>query len=279
MRAEAQLGPLVARGWELWERSAASIDTATVQPSMPILYFGDRSAYEASPVRFVTVGLNPSLLEFPTAAPWRRFPAAEPDAGRHGQPEEVARYLQALGDYFRVDPYREWFDRAFEPLLRGAGASYYPGAEAIALHTDIASPVATNPTWSRLGPRRSQHVGGARLWRDLIEQLQPDAIIVSVARAHLGVLTSLPLYQWDELTRVERERPFIVSETEVAVNGRTAVAVFGRCTNLPFGTVSHRDREWIGARIRERIETLPKQARSWRGRRVIEVGVTPTTAS
>lgn len=81
---EGVLSALVARAWRLWQQSADAPKTATVRPSMPILYFGDRNAYAASPFRILTVGLNPSLAEFPTDTPWRRFPHGEPQAGRDG---------------------------------------------------------------------------------------------------------------------------------------------------------------------------------------------------
>jgi hypothetical protein len=89
---------------------------------MPILFFGDLYGYRTSPTRYVTVGLNPSYQEFPEEAPWSRFPAATPPEGR-----TLGAYLESLSAYFVTDPYRRWFDRSFEPVLRGAGASYYPG--------------------------------------------------------------------------------------------------------------------------------------------------------
>jgi hypothetical protein len=58
------------------------------------------------------------------------------------------------------------------------------------LHTDIASPVATTPTWSELralqGPLERE---GWQLWRELVEVLQPELIIVSTARRHLQAIT------------------------------------------------------------------------------------------
>lgn len=44
-----------------------------VVPAVPILFFGDLKAYRASPLRVLTVGLNPSLHEFPAVEPFRRF--------------------------------------------------------------------------------------------------------------------------------------------------------------------------------------------------------------
>src|SRR4051812_23219231 len=47
-----------------------------VKPSVPILFFGDLQRYLSSPVRIVTVGLNPSRIEFPCEARFQRFPEA-----------------------------------------------------------------------------------------------------------------------------------------------------------------------------------------------------------
>ena len=237
----AALSSAVERAWSFHRQVRSVRDSGCVEPSMPILFFGDLPGYLASPVRIVTVGLNPSHREFPTGAPWSRFPAAEAIA-QHEPLDEALRgiYLRSLSDYFAIDPYRGWFDRSFEPILRGADASYYRGVGSVALHTDIASPIATNPTWSQLSPnQRVLHRGGAELWRDLVEVLDPDVILISVAREHLRVLTDRPLTEWAELTRVERDSPFVVSHTEVAIAGKQAHVVFGRCVNTPFGSVSH----------------------------------------
>ena len=105
--------------------------TWCVKPAVPILFFGDLDAYRASSLHVLTVGLNPSLREFPSDQPFRRFPFAEDSLGR-----EPSRYLKAMSAYFRTAPYRRWFS-AFEPLLNGMKASYYHGAASTALHTDI----------------------------------------------------------------------------------------------------------------------------------------------
>ncbi len=131
--------------------------TCCVKPAVPILFFGDLDAYRASPLRVLTVGLNPSLHEFPADDPFRRFPLAEGSLG--GEP---SRYLDAMSAYFRTDPYVKWFS-AFEPLLKGMRASYYPGGASTALHTDICSPVATNPTWNNLDLKQAHWVSGHRL--------------------------------------------------------------------------------------------------------------------
>lgn len=91
--------------------------------------------------------------------------------------------------------------------------------------------------------------------------LAPDVIVISDARRHLEAVSELPLGEWDELTRVERERPFIVSATEMPVAGgrKRALVVFGRCTNVPFGSVSFLQREWIGKQVAARFDELDRK--------------------
>ena len=155
--------------------------TWCVTPAVPILFFGDLDAYQASTLRVLTVGLNPSLHEFPADQPFRRFPLIEGNRN-----PELSRYLAAMSAYFRTDPYREWFN-AFEPLLNGLGAGYYEGGASTALHTDICSPVATSPTWSGLDKADQEFLetDGGPLWRMLLETLQPQIVALSVAKAHL----------------------------------------------------------------------------------------------
>lgn len=255
---QPQILDLAAEAWQIHARLATEQDGAVV-PSMPILFFGDLARYEVSRLRVITVGLNPSDEEFPREDPWRRFPGGAQLNADELDRTSLTRYVDELSRYFEVAPYRRWFDRSFEPLLRGLNASYYPHAANVALHTDIASPVPTTPTWSELSPaRRALHHGGAALWRRLADLLAPDVIAVSVAREHVAAISTLPFNEWSELTRVDRERPFVVSTTQmqVAGGGKSAVVVFGRCTNVPFGSVSFPKREWIGAQIASYLDTM-----------------------
>ena len=127
-----RLSPSVELAWRAFDR--ASKLRTRVTPAAPILFFGDLDAYLNSPLRVVTVGLNPSLHEFPEGEPFQRFPLAGDSGDR-----EPGRYLDAMSAYFRTKPYSNWFG-AFEQVLNGAGSSYYAGkAASTALHTDICS--------------------------------------------------------------------------------------------------------------------------------------------
>jgi hypothetical protein len=133
--------------------------------------------------------------------------------------------------------------------------SYGAGQPNTALHTDLCSPLATDPTWSRLTHERdSLGPDGVRLWLRLIRHLAPDVVIASIARQHLASLDFSPLGAWKTIHSVERKNLFHVEAQEVEiVPGTRALIVFGRAANTPFGTVSTVTKREIGRRIAEYV--------------------------
>ncbi len=117
-----------------------------------------------------------------------RFPNADT--------KDVTAYLSVLSSYFGHCPYRSWF-ASYEKALHGMGTTYYGEEKNTALHTDIGSVLPTNPTWSRLGDhiRKPLIREGAPLWRCLIECLQPDILLSSIA------------WQWMNDCLIELEPP------------------------------------------------------------------------
>ena len=108
------LSPSVALAWREFDR--ASTLPSRVTPAAPILFFGDLNAYRTSPVRVLTVGLNPSLHEFPVDEPFRRIPLA---CGHRAQIRAVT--LTRLGSSFK--------SRLTLGYRRGAGG---PGSRSVA---------------------------------------------------------------------------------------------------------------------------------------------------
>ena len=235
-----RLSPSVGLVWRAFDRASGL--PSRVTPAAPILFFGDLDMFLRSPLRILTVGLNPSLHEFPEGEPFRRFPLARGHRAR-----EPGRYLESMSGYFRTDPYRSWFG-AFEPLLIGAGSSYYAGAAvSTALHTDICSPVATSPTWSRLSDvdRKTLEADGTPLWHSLLETLRPQVVVLSVARKYLRRIGFDPVSEWEpvhvfESTRsgAPRRRPYRVLARWFEVGRARALFVFGQAAQTPFGLLS-----------------------------------------
>ncbi|MDQ3692246.1 MAG: hypothetical protein M3464_01280 [Chloroflexota bacterium] len=246
------MDPLIAEAWHLYHGSEDI--SCVVRPSIPILYFGDSGQYSRSPLKVITVGLNPSWAEFPIDDPFKRFPKAQ-----HVYPDILngssnSEYLAALNDYFRCDPYMGWFG-TLEPLLDGMEAGYRDGRTNVALHTDLFSPLATAPTWSKLTQERSiLGLAGMRLWHRLVRHLAPDVILVSVAQQHLASLDFSPLGCWETIHKIERANPYRVDAREVeVVPGRKTLIVFGRAAQKPFGMVSTTAKREIGQRVAEYV--------------------------
>ena len=211
----------------------------------PVLYFGDLAAYGTSPLRIVTVGLNPSDREFPVASSWSRFPGAE----------YRESYLGSLNAYFSRDPLRGWFS-SWREVLHGLDACFWGHRPSTVLHTDLCSVVPTSPTWSRL--RRVVQADlmqrGVPLWHDLVAELRPHVILTSVAYRHLERINLTPLDDWTPVHRVERTNPYVVEARPVALaDGSSSLLVRGRAANTPFGSVKNTDRHAIGRSIREHL--------------------------
>ena len=189
-------------------------------------------------MRVLTVGLNPSLHEFPVDSPFRRFPLAEGiTAGEPG------RYLDSLSAYFRTEPYHGWFS-AFEPFLNGLEASFYEGQASTVLHTDICSPVATNPTWSGLDSsvQKDLEKDGRPLWHSLLRVLRPQMVIMSVAHRHLSYIRFKALSEWRIVHMFERtqagaprKRPVTISARWCDIGDEPSLLVFLPAAQKPLG--------------------------------------------
>src|SRR5829696_7614148 len=97
VRKRHQMEPLIDQAWRLYTQTS---DPCVVRPSIPILYFGNLPRYAASPLKAITVALNPSHHEFPVHDRFARFrPAASIAAGTLDPAAQMA-YCAALDGYF-----------------------------------------------------------------------------------------------------------------------------------------------------------------------------------
>ena len=225
-------------------------DEVVVKPSIPILYFGDLEGYVKSKLKVITVGKNPSLNEFRLQKQDDdsivRF--AKWDAKRQNLTETLNQYFKA-----NAHPFTKWFS-SFEPILNGLNASYYDGAkDNIALHTDICSPLATNPTWSKLsGEKRSLlFQEGFAIWKQLIEELQPDVLLVSVPRELFNRTFKTTGEELIVFTTKKdgklRKSPYKVEIHKYQLeSNKTVSVVFGQAANKPFDTISAEQKIKIG---------------------------------
>lgn len=248
MTSKDSFKPLIEDVWSQY--SLCESLQFVVKPSIPILFFGDHKRYSTSHTKIVTLGLNPSNREFPSGNSFLRFPQAETFLKGDVNCDS---YKQTLSDYFRVNPYSGWFS-SYEPILNGMGSSYYETEQNTALHTDICTPFATNPTWSHLQMEEKNALSkqGFLLWRNLISVLEPNVILISVAQRYIEDLELTE--PWKTIYTIERKRPYSIkiSWTKLA-NGKKVLLVFGNAAQKPFGSVSNIDKKKIGQKIMEEL--------------------------
>ena len=117
-----------------------------LKPAIPILFFGNIVEYLNSDTRIITVALNPSDKEFPKDK--SRFSFCPDELNQ----DDALKTLETLSNYFEFNPYNNWFDKHTERILNEIDASYYLNKKLKnrAINTDLCTPLATNPTWSKL---------------------------------------------------------------------------------------------------------------------------------
>lgn len=123
------------------------------------------------------------------------------------------------------------------------------------LHTDICSPIATDPTWSRLSDsdRAALEVHGPALWYGLVEELNPHIVVLSVAQRYLSHIVFDPLSRWKSMHRFERKesgalrsRPYEVRARWYDIGGGPTLFVFCPAGRTPL-TISTNQKRELGA--------------------------------
>lgn len=245
---------LVDEAWSIFD--SPGLTDLMVKPSMPILFFGDLEGYFSRTNRFrtITVGINPSSAEFPIHNPFQRF--GGPDMLKLCQRREAAfqnRYVAVLSNYFRSCPY-EWFN-SFDGFFEGMKCSFYGVAPALAVHTDLRSPLATNSAWGDMSrnDQRKLREAGEPLWKKLVEYLKPRAIILTVDPE--------PFYNasgWKVIYSAKkkkdgarRKRPY---ELRYHHDSETGADLFhAPMVNVPFGSITSEEKRMLGKKVLGRL--------------------------
>jgi hypothetical protein len=262
-KAKTEMDELIDQAWRMYRE--AESQEFVVKPAIPILYFGNRGEYERSSKRIVTVGKNPSSQEFPDDN-WYRFPALREASAMHDDGLWRSRYLNALDSYFdrsKCKPY-DWFEGSFEPMLHGLDCSFYEGQDNTAIHTDLCSPIATDPTWSKLTDKEREILlePGKSLWHRLVEALEPDILLVSIRRKLLGEISFEKVSDWEDVkvflmktNGSPRVIPYRVQACWIRVSfKRNTLLVFGDAAQEPFGTLGNAQRTEAGSIIKSHFD-------------------------
>jgi hypothetical protein len=230
-------------------------------PSIPIMYFGDYEAYLQSPLKIITVGLNPSHEEFPSKNQFKRFRGVENLYSKEKLiPEDTSKYLNSLNTYFRNQNY-DWFDK-FEPILNPMNASFYTGQSNTVLHTDFCSPLATNKGWSKNEKTTNSYLvksllrKGSEYWHRLVNILKPDVILVSIRNEYKRLIYQNQKLKWttvlsfDKTTKgLLRKTPYKIQCSVIGFPNETAgLIVHGANNVVPF-MITDEQKQVLGKKI------------------------------
>jgi hypothetical protein len=200
---------------------------------IPILWFGDLNKYLNSNTKIITVSLNPSNNEFGnikkgiTYNTQYRFPDYD---------GSIKSLVTAYNNYFKSDrnPYHSWFKASFAAILESFDASHYDIAKNNALHTDIAIPYATDPTWTGLSNSEKNYFEpkGQRIWHELIKILEPDIILISASGGYQNKILFPKINEhWKVLIQKEK---YPVLFNQFKVNNKITDVVFQTQGRKPF---------------------------------------------
>ena len=167
----------------------------TNKTPIPILWFGNYDEYMASEVKVLTVGLNPSSMEFKqkrNSLQWDvrvRFPKAASLVNKVIlDKNDLILYKSSMSEYFTTgNDYWNWF-KYNERILNALGASYKIHDKNRALHIDIYSPIATDPTWGGLNHAQKKQLmqSCGYDFKQFVSFLNPDIIVVSANAAEVA---------------------------------------------------------------------------------------------
>lgn len=178
-----------------------------VKDSIPIVWFGDLKAYFTSKKRIITIGLNPSDKEFSVV----RF-------------KEGNSIEKKLNEYFKFNPYRNWF-QSFESVLNILNATYggkmtLGEYQNFAVHIDVYSAIATQPTFGKLQDYEKQLLKN-NLFAGLLKFLNPEIILFSANKAvQLEFFSDFKLYKDIPYSGKENVLTIYKAGNKILISGR-----------------------------------------------------------
>lgn len=226
-----------------------------IRKSIPVLFFGDIQRYLQNDFKIVTAALNPSDMEFKLDKSEKRFSHKFRFEDFDGSHESLET---AYSNYFKKHPY-DWFGKrnnkhlniGFKPVLNGLGYCFYPNKNdwKAVLHTDVCSPIATKKKWSDLDSEIKIELfkNGFPLWKELIKEIKPNLIIMSIAKDIINMLDPL------EIENIySKSNRFEVNLYEINIDGFITNLVWASAQHTPFQPFSNKFE--IGEMIKKKFD-------------------------
>lgn len=206
-------------------------NTEIIKESIPILWFGDLMEYKESKTKVLTVSINPSSREFQLNgndefSTETRFPSFN---------GKIEGLFNSYNEYFKKEPYNQWFKSSFSSVLDSFSASFYSDNQSQnrALHTDICSPYATSPTWSHLTDSQKTKLmkHGTKLWHEIVTILEPDVILFSASRGFHELIEFEFINKWDV---VDKSQKSPILKSKIRINKKICDVIYQIQGRKPF---------------------------------------------
>ena len=139
----------------------------------------------------------------------------------------------------------------------------------IAVHTDICTPVATNPTWSKLKKCEIKELieDGFKIWVELVEKiLRPSIILISISENCECFQRSKERYELGERKLLKRfyktkdgskrAKAYDVYYYVTKIKGKNTIIVYGPPAQTPFGKISNDKKSELGEKIKEKYKEV-----------------------
>lgn len=218
---------------ELFEEYSLEKSASVMKDLIPILWFGDSEAYAKSPKKIITVSLNPSNNEFGNLSKGINYTTSYRFPDYIGTIESLKL---AYNNYFKQgkNPYNAWFKASFGSVLSSFSASHYNGKLNTALHTDIAIPYATDPTWTGLTRVDKEYFEpiGQKIWHDLVNILEPDLILISASKDFQNKITFPKINDSWRVILLKEKAPVLYNQ--IKINNKLTDVIFQTQGRKPF---------------------------------------------
>lgn len=195
-----------------------------LQPSIPIVWFGNMDKYLNSNRKILTGGYSPSNKEFDG----KRF-----NISNYKNTDTLA---ETLAEYFRNQPHLEYFCK-FENILRKLDASYWENTFSFsAIHINMYSAIATATENQR---KQIQRID---LFKKLMKALSPDVIITSMKPSNFteGFSSAFDTAAPDFSFTVNDKPSLFINKykngNQILINGANSI-------RGPFADISNKDLE------------------------------------
>ncbi len=139
----------------------------------------------------------------------------------------------------------------------------------IAVHTDICTPLATNPTWSKLKKCEIKELieDGFKIWVELVEKiLRPSIILISISENCECFQRSKERYELGERKLLKRfyktkdgskrAKAYDVYYYVTKIKGKNTIIVYGPPAQTPFGKISNDKKSELGEKIKEKYKEV-----------------------